>query len=170
MKGAVFWDMRPCSLLGIYWKFRGNNHPDLQKMLAAGSSKAQANFYLTAKHHLWDNNILLTDKKQWIQLKHMNNKYITVRLWNSCRLQQIPIVICICSKHFCIKYCEIKAKSQKTLNEITKNKFTKWNLRYSKRVRWLLINNNFTNCFTAFWYTVSYYERITWTILMCVWS
>jgi len=52
MKGAVFWDMRSCSLVGICRKFRGTNHPDLQKMMAVGSSKTQANFYLTAKHHL----------------------------------------------------------------------------------------------------------------------
>jgi hypothetical protein len=64
MKDAVFWDMRPCSLVGICQKFRGTNHPDLQKMMAVGSSKTQANFYLTAICHLQENNILLTDTKQ----------------------------------------------------------------------------------------------------------
>jgi len=68
MKGAVFWDMRPRCLAGICRKFRGTNHPDLQKMMAVGSSRTQANYYQTAKRHLLENNILLTDTKQWIQL------------------------------------------------------------------------------------------------------
>jgi len=80
MKCAVFWDVRPRSLVGICRKFRETNHPDLQKVMAVGSSKTQANFYLTAKCHLQENSILLTDTKQWIQLKLTNNKYITVRL------------------------------------------------------------------------------------------
>jgi hypothetical protein len=80
MKSAVFWHMRPCSLVGICRKFRGTNHPDLQMMMAVCSSKTQANFCLTEKCHLQENDILLTDTKQWIQLKHMNNKYTTVSL------------------------------------------------------------------------------------------
>lgn len=67
-KGAVFWDVRPCSLVGTCRKFRGTNHPVLQKMMAVGSSETQANYYQSAKHHLLENNIFLTDTKQWIQL------------------------------------------------------------------------------------------------------
>jgi len=38
MNGAVFWDMRPCSLVHICQKLRETEHPDLQKMMAVGSS------------------------------------------------------------------------------------------------------------------------------------
>lgn len=80
MKGAHLWDMRLCILVGFCQQFRGTNHPDLQKMMAVGSSKTQANFYQTTQCHLRANNILLTNAKQWINFKHMNKEYIIVSL------------------------------------------------------------------------------------------
>jgi len=172
-----FWDMRPCSLVGICWKFRETTHPDLQKMMAVGSSKTQGNFYLTAKCHLGENNILLTDTKQWIQLKHTNNKYIIVRLWKSHRLQKIPTHH---SSYASVQNIStlntVRSKQNHRRHQMKSQKINSWNECYHslhklilfQRVRWLLINNNFTNCFTAFWNTVSYYDRITYLTILCV--
>jgi hypothetical protein len=59
MKMAVLWDVEPCSLLEVYWHFRGACYLHHQA-LSASTSETSVDFYQTTQHNNLEDNHLHT--------------------------------------------------------------------------------------------------------------
>jgi hypothetical protein len=54
MKTTVFWDAAPCSLVGVYRRFRGNYHQGIIALMmeAESTSETSVNFFQTTRRNI----------------------------------------------------------------------------------------------------------------------
>jgi hypothetical protein len=52
MESTIYWDVTPCSLIKVYWRFRATYYNHLQGRKLRQASNQHADLYLTTRHHI----------------------------------------------------------------------------------------------------------------------